>query len=301
MDAQATRSAQAYWDMTAEKYDQIFPNTVIGQAQRELVWAALSRVFRPGQRVVELNCGTGIDAVRLAERGIRIVACDISPRMIEVARRRDSLSNGSTRVDFRVLPTENIALLADEGPFDGAFSNFAGLNCVRNLSDVAQSLAQLLKPGAQVLVCLMGRFFLWETLWFLMHGNRNKATRRFKSGSIGQLNDHAVVTVYHHSVGALARAFAPEFQLVRWRGVGVAVPPACLEDWARLHPRLLHGLTRTDRWLGSIPMFRSLADSVLLQFEHSPKGAETWFDNYTRRSNRRYSVQRAFITLAKLD
>jgi ubiquinone/menaquinone biosynthesis C-methylase UbiE len=273
MNAQLARSAQAYWDMTAEKYDQIFPNKAIGQAQREVVWQELSGIFHSGQRVLELNCGTGIDAVRLAEGGVRVLACDISPRMIEVARRRALAENAGKLVDFRVLPTEDIAALKDEGPFEGAFSNFAGLNCVEDVSAVAQSLARLLKPGASVLVCMMGRFFLWETVWYLMHGNLRKATRRFKSGSVGRLNDDATVTVYHRSVGAIARTFGPEFLLRRWRGVGISIPPTHLENWARRHPSALSALTKTDRWLGRIPVLRSLADCVLLHFEYAPKRA----------------------------
>src|ERR1700676_1000707 len=129
MSTQLTPSAQAYWDITAETYDQIFPGTLIGQAQREVIWQELRRVFHSGQRLLELNCGTGIDAVHLAEIGVTVLACDISPRMIELACRRSSSTKVGRLIDFRVLATENVAVLGDEGPFDGAFSNFAGLNC----------------------------------------------------------------------------------------------------------------------------------------------------------------------------
>jgi ubiquinone/menaquinone biosynthesis C-methylase UbiE len=77
------RSAQAYWDASAETYERDFAGTLTGQARRRAVWHELDGIFSAGQRILELNCGTGIDAVRLAERGVRVVACDISPRMIE--------------------------------------------------------------------------------------------------------------------------------------------------------------------------------------------------------------------------
>jgi SAM-dependent methyltransferase len=268
MSTQFTRSAQAYWDITAESYDQIFPHTLIGQAQREVVWQELRRVFCSGQRLLELNCGTGIDALHLAEGGVTVLACDISPRMIELACRRLNATKVRGLVDFRVLTTENIAVLGDEGPFDGAFSNFAGLNCVEDLSAVARNLARLLKPGAQMLLCMMGHFFLWETAWYLLRGNPRKAMRRFKWGSVGPMDDHAAVRVYYRSVGTVARVFAPEFRLRRWRGVGVTIPPSDLENWARRFPRVFKSLARTDHWLGRIPVFRSMADSVLLEFEH---------------------------------
>src|ERR1700737_4923167 len=267
MSTRSTRSAQASWDIAAEPYDQVFPDTLIGQAQRDAVWQELRPVFHSGHRVLELNCGTGIDAVHLAETGVRVLACDISPRMIELACQRLNATQLGELVDFRVLATEDIAGLGDEGPFDGAFSNFSGLNCVEDLSAVARNLAQLLRPGARVLLCMVGRFFVWEIAWYLAHGNPRKAMRRFKSGSVGRLSDDATVRVYYRSVGAVERIFAPEFQLRHRIGVGVTLPPSYAEDCARRFPRILERLARADRWLGRIPVVRSMADCALLQFE----------------------------------
>src|SRR5215472_6121526 len=143
-----------YWNVTAESYDQIFPDTLIGQAQRSAVWRKVERVFQHGQRILEINCGTGIDAVHLAERGIHVLACDLSPRMIELAIQRSAVSNTTKLTQFRVLPTESIAQLIGEERFDGAFSNFSGLNCVENLSLVAQNLGELLRPKASAIICM---------------------------------------------------------------------------------------------------------------------------------------------------
>ena len=65
------------------------------------------------------NCGTGIDAVHLAERGIEVLACDLSPRMIELATGRSIAANVAIWPIFRVMPTEDISELMTEGPFDG--------------------------------------------------------------------------------------------------------------------------------------------------------------------------------------
>ena len=42
--------------------------------------------LKAGERVLELNCGTGEDAVHLARRGVRVLATDNSPRMLAAAR-----------------------------------------------------------------------------------------------------------------------------------------------------------------------------------------------------------------------
>jgi len=260
----------APFDHVAETYDEVFTNSLIGRAQRESVWKELDRCFHRGQRILELNCGTGVDAAHLAERGIEVLACDVAPRMIQVARQRLSPLRDGARVDFRVLATEQIANLADQGPFDGAFSNFGGLNCVRDLSAVARHLARLLAPGATVLLCMAGHSVAWEIFWYLGQGNPRKALRRFqRGGTIGRLAEGVTVEVHYPSARAMARLFAPEFRLLRIKGVGVTVPPSYLEPLAQRFPRTLRMLERIDRLLSRVPGIRALADHVLLEFQRA--------------------------------
>ena len=254
--------ARDYWNATAESYDQIFPETLVGKIQRDAVWRVLDRMFQSGQRILELNCGTGIDAAHLAQRGVRVLACDLSPRMIELATQRSIASNLAATPVFRVLPTEDIDQLANDGPFDGAFSNFSGLNCVDNLSSVAHSLAKLLRPRATAVFCMVGRIAPWEIAWHLGHGDAKKAMRRFRP-----VSDDPRVSAHYPSVRTIARACAPELRLREWRGIGVAVPPSCMEPLARRFPKVLKCLDRADRWLTSCPGVKALADCVLLRFE----------------------------------
>jgi ubiquinone/menaquinone biosynthesis C-methylase UbiE len=263
-----TRPTQAYFDKAAETYDETFTNTVIGRAERDAVWEELGRVFHSGQRILELNCGTAVDAMHLAESGVRVLACDIAPRMIDIARQRLSSTQLGHLIDLRVLATEDIAVLSDEGPFDGAFSNFAGLNCVEDLSAVARNLARLVKAGAQVLLCVSNHFVPLEIAWHLAHGRPRRAMRRFKhSGTVGHITDDGKVVVHYPTVERFARLFAPDFELRRWRGIGVTMPPAYFEPWARRFPKAFEWLAKTDLWVGRLPGLRRMAGHVLLQFE----------------------------------
>jgi SAM-dependent methyltransferase len=261
MNTLPVRSSQDYWNTVAETYDQVFPDTLIGRTQREVVWQELGRAFRSGQRILELNCGTGVDAVHLAGSGVRVLACDISPRMIEIARRRALSERLAGRVEFKVLPTEDIAMLGDQAPFDGVFSNFSGLNHVVDLPTLAQSLAQLLKPGARALLCLAGPFAPAEMAWYLAHGKLRQAMRRFT-----RLTDDVTLKVHYPSVATMAQIFAPAFRLQEWKGIGIAVP-SCMEHMAQRIPKAYEKLARADRWLGQVPVLRGWADCVLLQFE----------------------------------
>lgn len=258
-------SAQEYWDAAAGTYDQDFTTTLIGRTRRSAVWRELDKTFQPGQRVLELNCGTGVDAVHLANRGIRVLACDISPRMIEIARSFASGTSAAARTEFRVLATEDIGVLAGEGLFDGAFSNFAGLNCVEDLPAVAQTLAKLLKPGAPVLISMIGRFVPWEILWFLAHGDVKRAVRRLRRAD--EDLSRGPLKVQRPSVREITGMFAPEFKRRGWKGIGIGVGPSYMEVWARRFPNVTKVLARADDWVGGFPPFRNMADCVLLKFE----------------------------------
>jgi ubiquinone/menaquinone biosynthesis C-methylase UbiE len=262
-------SARAYWDAAAETYDLDFANTLIGRVQRESIWNEIEKVFRPGQRILELNCGTGIDAMFLANRGVSVVACDIAPRMIEIAERRACSSRATALLDFRVLPTENIDVLENEELFDGAFSNFSGLNCVDDLPAVAQKLARLLRPGASLVLCVVGRFVPWEIAWYMAHGKLERAFLRFKRVTIGRMAEGGIVNVRYPSVRKLVRNFTPGFKLTKQRGIGITLPPSYLEHLAQKFPTVLDRLAQFDRRIGGLPLFRSIGDCVLLRFERT--------------------------------
>jgi ubiquinone/menaquinone biosynthesis C-methylase UbiE len=258
--------ATAPFDVLADTYDEIFTRSLIGQAQRVQVWRVLEQAFSRGQRVLEINCGTGEDALFLARRGLSVLACDSSPRMIGVARSRKADEEASADVQFRLLATEELNQLPRE-QFDGAFSNFGGLNCVEDLGSVAADLANLLKPGAPLVLCLANRVCAWEILWYGVRGNWQKAFRRLQRAGVVATLGSTRVHVWYPRVSELERMFAPWFRLKSYRGIGVFVPPSYLEHRARRHTSLLRICERLDSVIAPWRALRNFGDHVLLHFE----------------------------------
>jgi ubiquinone/menaquinone biosynthesis C-methylase UbiE len=256
----------APFDLIAENYDRIFSDAKIGQAQRAAVRKALEKEFHAGHRVLEIGCGTGADACFLAERGVEVVACDSSPGMVAVTAQKVALRGLQHFVKPCLLAAEYIGGLQDS--FDGAFSNFGVLNCVPDLPALANDLGRLLRPGATMVLCLMGHCCMWEIVWYLAHGNPRKAFRRLRRGGItARVADGPPVRVYYPRVSSLARAFTPHFRLRAIKGVGVLVPPSYLEFWADRFPRLLRSAVQADAILEACRGVRLLADHVVLTFE----------------------------------
>jgi SAM-dependent methyltransferase len=253
------------FDALAADYDASFTATPLGTLLREAVWRRLAARFSPGDRVLELACGTGEDALHLACRGVRVTAIDASAAMVEAARRKVAAAGveGMVEVQHQEISSLCSPLPLLPAPFDGAFSNFGGLNCVSDLRALARGLAQRLRPGAPVLLCVMGPLVPWEWLWYLGKGDPTRAFRRLRRGGVAWRG----MTVRYPSIRALQRAFAPEFRTLRTSAVGALLPPTYIEEWTRRHPRLLAALARWERRLERVPPLPWLADHYLIELE----------------------------------
>jgi ubiquinone/menaquinone biosynthesis C-methylase UbiE len=259
------------FDGIAQDYDRIFTHSLLGRAQRSLVHEALRGHFRQGQRILDLNCGTGEDAIHLASRGLSVFACDISERMIDVARSKAALHQPKRAIDFAVCANEDLDLLRDQAPFDGVLSNFGGLNCTANLAAVARSLSRMVRPGGKVFLCMLGHFCAWEVFWYSMCAQWSKAFRRFGSGGAEARIGSAGLRVYYPGIRELRDAFAPSFRLISLRGIGVVLPPSWMEPYFQHRRGLVNFLARADRTLGLIPIVRGAADHILFQFVREGK------------------------------
>ena len=255
------------FDAMAADYDKSFSRSTIGQYLRAAVWHRLDEAFKPGERVLELNCGTGEDALHLARRGVSVLATDNSPRMLAVTRAKVDRAGLGHAVTVSPLAIEDLALgrVNLAGPFDGVVSNFGGLNCVEDLAGVARGLAAVVRPGGRAVLCLMGPAVAWEWGWYLTHGQPSKAFRRLRRGG----SEWQGLTVRYPAPGSVRRAFAPHFAPRRLAALGALIPPPYAAGWADRHPRLLAALSRWERRIETIPPLPWLADHFLIEFERS--------------------------------
>jgi len=266
--AHSPGSASAVFDRIAERYDDIFTNTLIGRLQRQVVWNVLASTYVKGQRVLELNCGTGEDALFLGARGVLVTACDASAGMIEVAQRRNFQNESGGTVEFRVLANEKLMELRGEDLFDGALSNFSGLNCVEDVAQIAEALGTLLRPAARLLICISTRVCAWEMVWHLARGRARSAFRRISGYTIASVEGSAV-PVWYPTLRQIRKRFAPWFRVRSVRAVGLFVPPSYAERWAQRHKGVVSACGKLDGLLGRLPILRTLGDHMLLEFDRT--------------------------------
>jgi SAM-dependent methyltransferase len=242
----------AAFDRLASEYDRVWTRSAVGQLQRDAVWRQVGALFEPGRSILDLGCGTGEDAVRLMQAGLRVRAIDASGEMVRMARDRG--------VDARILSIEDCGLLYES--FDGILSNFGALNCVADIESLREPLARLVRPGGYLAICLIGGFCAWETAWALFHRQPAKAFRRWRKSVLSSLG----VRVFYPSRRRLEAALGPQFSLVTWCGIGMTVPPSYVTG---LSTSLLQKLDAFDRRVAHWPVLRALSDHRLLVFVRS--------------------------------
>lgn len=252
------------WDIAAAMYQKAFVETLTGILWRSAVWSELDRAFLPGSTVLEMNCGTGVDAIHLAKRGVAVCACDISSGMIERARNGAAEAGLDGLLEFRVLATENLDQIPPDRRFTGAFSNFSGLNCVTDLGFVSKTLAGRLVPGSRVLLCILGPWAKWEGFWRMIQRRFSRPEERETLSRTSTKFD-----VKRYSVDEVAAAFAPFFRLIGRKGIGIFVPPAFVNHlWSRF-PITIGILGKVDGLVSKMPFFRDHGGCVLLEFERT--------------------------------
>src|SRR5512140_3196188 len=102
---------------TAEKYDAFAEDHPNQTRMRNKVYDHIQRTIPAGSRILELNSGTGIDAVELARRGYRIHATDIAPGMLERLRAKIFNLNMSERITMQQCSFTNLDKV-EGAPFD---------------------------------------------------------------------------------------------------------------------------------------------------------------------------------------
>lgn len=152
-------NAATFWDRIADKYAKSpISNEEIYRQKLQMTQALLG----PDMRILEIGCGTGGTAREHAPHVAHVLATDISPRMIEIARERTEGSE-LENVDYRVAGFDEI-----EAPEDG-FDAVLALSLLHLVPDPAQALRhihELLKPGG---VFVSSTACLSDGLWFLRY------------------------------------------------------------------------------------------------------------------------------------
>ncbi len=259
------------FDQIAEEYDAGFVNTATGRMQREIVWIYLERLIgkREKLNILELNCGTGEDAIWLASMGHNVVATDASEKMLDVARSKVNDSGFKHRISFALLDISNPESYPRNTIFDLVFSNFGGFNCIspKSLQEAIPAIAGLLNPNGRLLAVIMSKFCLWESFYFLLKGKFSEAFRRNRTKSLAVMIGNKSVETWYYSTSDIKRVSNDNFRIIKKRPLGIFLPPSYLDDFFKKRPKMLQVLNRIEKMCSNISPAASFADHYIIEME----------------------------------
>lgn len=129
-----------FWDRIARKYAT---DPIKDTAGYERTLARTVELLSHSDNVLEIGCGTGTTALRLARTVRRLVATDVSSEMIAIAREK-CVAQGGSNVEFVVAPAEGAP--GDDGSYDAVLA-FNVLHVVGARTAALARLFRLLRPG----------------------------------------------------------------------------------------------------------------------------------------------------------
>jgi len=252
----------------AAEYDALAETNAVVSWMRRRIRHMAERYLPAGGSVLEINAGSGLDALYFAQRGFRVHATDVAPGMLDALAEKASRPEAAGRISHEAISFTDLERLT-AGPYDLVFSNLGGLNCTEDLGEVARGLAKALRPGGCAVLVVMPPLCPWE-LAQAVRGHWRTAGRRLARDGVLAHVGGGYVRTWYHSPGKLQRALGPAFRRLELRSFCLLAPPSFFQGFIARHPRLVRALMRADEALGGLAPFNRCGDFYALAVRYRP-------------------------------
>jgi len=245
-------------------FDEIYSANTIIQYKRDRVRTHVENFLKPNSNILELNAGTGEDAIYFAQKGHHVHATDISEGMQTELKKKRDIAGLHSSISTEICSFTELYNLKNKGPYDFIFSNFAGLNCTNELDKVLLSFNSLLKSGGSITLVVMPNFCLWETL-LACKGNFKTAFRRFNSKNGVRAHVEGVYfTCWYYKPSYIENILKNDFELISVEGLCSIVPPSYIENFTKKYPRLFKWLcNKEEKYKKKFP-WKSIGDYFII-------------------------------------
>jgi ubiquinone/menaquinone biosynthesis C-methylase UbiE len=253
------------FDRASATYDRDEAGNLTRAMMRAVSLQVLKATFRPGQRILEIGCGTGTEAVELAKVGILVVATDISRQMISRVKDRVRAQNLASRVQVHQMAAHDISKLQTEygqNGFDGAYSSFGALNCELNLGQFASSLAKLMKKQSRFVCSIINKICLFDLVLNPFLLKRNSRLNRYPTLNIG----NRMLVTRSYSPREFAKMLRPFFIVEGMRGLPTVLPPPYFDRHIMIFRPAMRNLLPLEWRLGGLFPFNQFGDHFLATF-----------------------------------
>jgi len=254
------------FDHIAVNYDIDFTFSEIGKRLRQSVYKHLKTLLS-SQKILELNCGTGQDAIWLAKNN-DIVATDISLEMLKVAKQKNTGTH-CKKLIFEQLDIKKIDTHKFNDKFDLIFSNFGGLNCLNplELKSFFNSVKPLLTQKGKLILIIMPTFCLWESVYFLFKGKWRSIFRRNTTKKVLTNVKGKSIDTWYYSPINIQKMSADFFKVNTIIPIGFFIPPSYLNNFFKNHLNFLTTLDSIEAKCNRFSFLANFSDHFLIELQ----------------------------------
>lgn len=244
-------------------YEKLEKTSSLINWMRSRVRSHLLKELPTKASILEVNSGSGIDAVFLAKKGYNVHATDIASGMIEYVTSKIKKENLADNLSCEKISFTELNNLKPK-KFNHIFSNFGGLNCSseEELKQVFSSFKQLLEPYGKITLVIMPKVCFWEFLK-IFKGNKTAFRRLKKGGVLANIEGEEVATFYHASTKTKA-LLTPYFKDFKLENICFLAPTGNRVDFPEKYPRLFKFLSSLDTVSNTVPFLRGYGDYYIL-------------------------------------
>jgi ubiquinone/menaquinone biosynthesis C-methylase UbiE len=275
VQAMNERAAARAFNKQASLFDDLYSRDSIIQYKRKRVRDHIIQWLQPNSNILELNAGTGDDAIFFAKLGHSVHATDISPGMQKVLTEKVKQYDLRNSITSELCSYTDLDKLVGRGPYDLIFSNFAGLNCTSRLPEVLRSFDEVLKPGGLVTLIILPKFCIWEFL-LIFKGKFKTALRRFtgRRGAKAHIEGEYFRCWYYNPT-FIQKHLKDNFERIGLEGLCTIVPPSYLRGFAQKYPKTYQWLAKKEnKWKTKWP-WKTIGDYYIITFRKKNAGTNT--------------------------
>ncbi len=256
--------AAAAFSRQSTLFDDQYRNNSIIQYKRERVRDHVGQYLTIKSNILELNSGTGEDAIWFAEQGHAVHATDISTGMQDVLKNKVSALSLNENISTELISFTQLESLKQKGPYDLIFSNFAGLNCTGELDKVLRSFSALLKQNGIVTLVILPKFCLWEFL-LLFKGRFKTAFRRlFSNKGVTAHIEGEYFKCWYYNPFYVKKHLQNQFDVLVVEGLCTLVPPSYMEGFAEKHLKVFSFLKLKEEKLKTKWPWKNIGDYYII-------------------------------------